>query len=81
MAINLSIKNVPDDIAAKLRERAVRNHRSLQGELMSILETVATSEATLSLEDIWARGQAQGLAMAPESTGIVRDMRDGRHGH
>ena len=38
MPVNLSVKNVPDDLAAKLRERAERNHRSLQGELMAILE-------------------------------------------
>ena len=39
--VNLSIKNVPDALAAKLRERAERNHRSLQGELMAILESAA----------------------------------------
>ena len=38
MPVNLSVKNVPDALAAKLRERAERNHRSLQGELMAILE-------------------------------------------
>ena len=38
MAVNLSIKNVPDALADKLRARAERNHRSLQGELMAILE-------------------------------------------
>jgi plasmid stability protein len=42
MAVNLSVKNVPEAIAAKLRERAERNHRSLQGELMAILETAAS---------------------------------------
>lgn len=42
MSVNLSIKNVPDPLAAKLRERAGRNHRSLQGELMAILESAAT---------------------------------------
>jgi plasmid stability protein len=36
--VNLSVKNVPDALAAKLRARAERNHRSLQGELMAILE-------------------------------------------
>lgn len=34
---NLSIKEVPEEIAQALRERAARNHRSLQGELMAIL--------------------------------------------
>ncbi len=38
MAVNLSIKNVPDTLAAKLRQRAEANHRSLQGELMALLE-------------------------------------------
>ena len=42
MSVNLSVKNVPEALAAKLRERAERNHRSLQGELMAILEAAAT---------------------------------------
>jgi len=41
MPVNLSVKNVPDALAAKLRERAERNHRSLQGELMALLEAAA----------------------------------------
>lgn len=35
---NISIKDVPNQWAETLRQRAARNHRSLQGELMSILE-------------------------------------------
>jgi plasmid stability protein len=35
---NISIKDVPDQWAETLRQRAARNHRSLQGELMAILE-------------------------------------------
>jgi plasmid stability protein len=35
---NLSIKDVPDALAEKLRQRAARNHRSLQGELLAMLE-------------------------------------------
>lgn len=45
MAVNLSIKNVPDAMAARLRERAERNHRSLQGELMAILEQTLSGPA------------------------------------
>jgi antitoxin FitA len=41
MSVNLSIKGVPDDTAERLRERAERNHRSLQGELMAIIEQAA----------------------------------------
>ena len=39
MTVNLSIKNVPDALAGKLRARAEGNHRSLQGELMALLES------------------------------------------
>jgi plasmid stability protein len=35
---NLSIKDVPEALAEELRQRAARNHRSLQGELMAIVE-------------------------------------------
>lgn len=38
---NLSIKDVPEDLAEILRQRAARNHRSLQGELMAIIEAAA----------------------------------------
>ena len=34
---NLSIKDVPEELAEALRQRAARNHRSLQGELMAII--------------------------------------------
>jgi plasmid stability protein len=34
---NLSIKNVPDEVLDKLRARAERHHRSIQGELMALL--------------------------------------------
>ena len=45
VAVNLSVKNVPETLAAKLRSRAGRNHRSLQGELMAILEAAAGEAA------------------------------------
>ena len=35
---------VPDELADRLRERAKRNHRSLQGELLSLLEALHAAE-------------------------------------
>lgn len=46
MSINLSIKNVPDTIADAIRARAEQNHRSLQGELMAILEQSVSGTTT-----------------------------------
>ena len=39
---NLSIKDVPEAWAESLMQRAARNHRSLQGELMAIIEQAVT---------------------------------------
>lgn len=44
MAVNFSIKGIPEATAARLRERAQRNHRSLQGELMAIIESAALGQ-------------------------------------
>ena len=43
MPVNLSIKEVPDVLADQLRARAERHHRSLQGELMAIIEAAVTA--------------------------------------
>ncbi len=42
MSVSLSIKDVPEALAAQLRQRAERNHRSLQRELMAIVEAAAS---------------------------------------
>jgi plasmid stability protein len=47
---NLSIKDVPEAWAETLRQRALRNHRSLQGELMSIIEQAVAAEADASTQ-------------------------------
>ena len=41
MPVTLTIKNVPDELAEQLRLLAAAHHRSLQGELMAIVEAVA----------------------------------------
>ena len=45
MGVNLSIKGVPETWAERLRLRAQHNHRSLQGELMAIIEQAASEPA------------------------------------
>lgn len=44
MTITFTIKQVPDALAARLRQRAADHRRSLQKELLSIMETVAEWE-------------------------------------
>jgi len=79
MPVNLSVKNVPDEVAARLRERAECSHRSLQGELMTILTAAALpSPRRLSIQDARRRIAALGLRMPSESAAMIREDRDAR---
>lgn len=78
MSVNLSIKNVPDEIAEKLRQRANKAHRSLQGELMVILEQAIQEEGPMSLGMVRERVKAYGIRTRNESVKIIREDREGR---
>ncbi|OGL44679.1 MAG: hypothetical protein A2161_16160 [Candidatus Schekmanbacteria bacterium RBG_13_48_7] len=78
MPVNLSIKNVPDHIAERLRNRATKNHRSLQGELMAILEEIVTAEQPLTAQEFLASIRLSGLETPDEATKIIRNDRDVR---
>jgi plasmid stability protein len=77
MAISLSIKEVPEDLARALRARARRNHRSLQGELMDILETAVRPRPFRALA-LLRDAEADGLVTADEAASFVRADRDSR---
>lgn len=53
---NLSIKNVPEDVVARLRARARANHRSLQGELLDLAYRAAQSSDAVAVPDRHMRG-------------------------
>lgn len=77
MGVNLSVKNVPDALAAALRERARANHRSLQGELMAMLEAHVGARP-FRASHVWNRAKASGLSTPAEATRMIREDRDGR---
>lgn len=73
MPVTLSIKNAPDDVVARLRARAALNHRSLQGELMAIIEAaVAPPRRRKSIEEIAVEVARIGLETPSESVEILR---------
>ena len=78
MPVTLSIKNVPDEIASRLRHRAAQHHRSLQGELMAILETSMNGEHPLSPQDVLREIRRSGLRTRREATAMIRRERDAR---
>lgn len=91
---NLSIKNVPQTVVEKLRQRAATNHRSLQGELMALvcqaakgtnkqpLSSLSNSESgTLTIEEIAAEHRAsypEPFTKGPTAKDIIRADRDAR---
>jgi antitoxin FitA len=80
--VNLSIKNAPDEVVRRLKARAARHHRSLQGELMALVETAALEEEAgrLSPAQVLERVRAAGLRSPAESASAVRRAREGRLG-
>ena len=78
MSVNLSIKNVPDEIAEQLKRRAAKNHRSLQGELMSIIEAAVAKNETLTPSELLRKIRSLELSTPAESGDMVRDDRDAR---
>ncbi len=78
MPVNLSIKNAPDEVVRRLRARAARNHRSLQGELMAIIETAVDGERFLTPLELLAEVKKLGLESRSDSVDIIRADRDSR---
>jgi plasmid stability protein len=78
MPVNLSIKNAPDQVVQRLKERAERHHRSLQGELMAIIEEAVRDERPASAAAILAEVRQMGLRTPKEAASIIRSDRNGR---
>jgi plasmid stability protein len=78
MSVNLSIKNVPEKIAEQLRQRAAARHRSLQGELLAILEEAVTGPRKISIEQAFQLARESGLETPDEARDIIRADRDAR---
>jgi len=78
MPVNLSIKNAPDRVVQRLRERAARHHRSLQGELLAIVEDAVRGPRVLTPEEVRAEVERLKLRTPAESVAMVRRDRDAR---
>jgi plasmid stability protein len=76
MPVNLSIKNAPDDIVERLRARAAAHHRSLQGELMAIIEAAVSPAHSLSPQELVAEVRRLGISSETNSVELIRADRD-----
>ena len=76
MPVNLSIKNAPDEVVQRLRQRAARRQRSLHDELLAIIEEAARSEQELGPLELLAEVRRLGLQSPGDSTAALRADRD-----
>jgi len=76
--VNLSIKNAPDQVVERLRRRAKRHHRSLQGELLAIIEAAVREDQPTTPADVLAEVRRLGLRTPSEAAALIRADRDGR---
>jgi antitoxin FitA len=82
MGINISIKNVPEEKVAQLKARAKRNHRSLQGEVLALLDEALAAAApeskTMTVHELVEHGKRLGLRTGSDSVRWIREDRDSR---
>lgn len=78
MPTDLAIADLPDDVVQRLRERAARNHRSLQGELRAIIEDSVKVDR-VTIDEYRAKIRALGLRSRSEAAAMVRADRDAGH--
>jgi antitoxin FitA len=79
MGVNLSIKNVPVEKVELLKQRAKANHRSLQGELMAIIDQAANVAAPgkfKTIDELSRYVDSLGLATRDEAVQMIREDRD-----
>ena len=74
MPVNLSIKNVPDEVARGLQNRAARNDRTLQQELLAILREAAKGQDDVSLDALLANAQKKKPTLDERTSKVLADQ-------
>jgi antitoxin FitA len=77
MTVTLSIKKVPEKLVKRLKRMAAMHKRSLQGELMAVLEEAA-SPTRLTVDELWQAVQRIGPPVPGNSVKMIREDRDAR---
>jgi antitoxin FitA len=77
MPVTLSIKKVPEKLVKRLRRRAAMHKRSLQGELLAMLED-ATSPARMTVDELRQAVRRFGPPVPGNSVKMIREDRDAR---
>ena len=76
---SLTIRDIPRAVIDQLKARAERHRRSMQGEVLAILESAAADpELRRSAGETLACVRSLGLHTQAESVEMIRSDRDGR---
>ena len=81
MPVDLSIKGVPDALVEALRRRAAAHDRTVDEEVVGILEDSLPERGRITPTELLAEVQAMGLHTPSDSVEIIREDRDGGHRH
>ena len=75
---NILVRDLSPEAVANLKERARRNHRSLQAEVREILEREATTRRLTNLEAlrIFEEIAEQSGPQTSDSVALIREDRD-----
>jgi len=78
MGVNISIKNVPADKVERLKMRAKLHHRSLQGELLALIDEAIgmAPKKIMTIQELAEQGRRIGLKTPSESVQMIREDRD-----
>jgi plasmid stability protein len=75
---SITIKNVPEGLLERLRQRAKEHRRSLQAEVLTVLEHAAPAERRLTVQELYEEMKATGLRTPATSAELIRQDRDRR---
>lgn len=78
MPVNLSVKNVPDDVARGIHNRAAAHGRTLNAELLDILRQAARGQEEVSIDTLLEHAQRPKAAL-DETTSKVLAAQDAKH--
>lgn len=77
MLKKVQLRNVPDEIAARLARRAHAHGRTVEDEALAILEQ-NLGRSPLSASEVLRRARSLGLSTPDEATAMIREDRDAR---
>jgi plasmid stability protein len=74
--MDIALRDVPEFLVQRLSERAASHRRSLQGEIMALLEEAVVEDELLTPGQVLDRVRRLGIHTPAESATFVRADRD-----